>query len=76
MQLAGLKNAFMLGSLVSAKINPYMGKHILVITTVENKQVSMELKTGGVRQFSSIQAAINAAADIGFDSVTVNGILG
>lgn len=75
MKIKQLKDAFFFGHLHKAEINPFMGKFVLVVTTVENEKISMELKTGGVRQFSSLQAAINAAAEIGFDKVTINGIL-
>lgn len=75
MKLAQLREAFMLGALREAEIRPYMGSLLLIVTNIENKKITMENKLGKTREFASVQAALNAAADIGFDKITIHGLL-
>lgn len=75
MKIIELRHLFDAGALMSMTISPYMGKWVGTVKPLEGDPITIHAKRGGVRQFITIQAGLNAGRDIGFDKVAVTGLL-
>lgn len=78
MILRQVKAIFDSGGLTAARVEPVsmLGETdwLLFFATAKGEEFSLSLDAGGERKFKTPNAALNAAAQVGFDQVLVAGL--